>query len=354
MAPTENRYLESKIQENGEEAPFQGDILDKIVSHIPTIHLVPSFYVSKSWQRAVVSCARNPQRTKPWLIIYVQSRRNLSLTTTNAYDPSSNTWIEIRGPSTMTDTSQLRSSQSDTLYMITPSKFSFSADPLHEKWLHIVGPRVWRNDPIVAIVGSCIVDSAATTWLSVAVSDQKMFLLEKNSGIFYSLDTSTKRWSGTSGSCVLRPDQSICFSVIGFAGHRLILVGLMGDAENAESLGIWEVNCDSFDCEEIGKMPREMFNMLKNANSMLLSMIISVAENYIYIYNTSEPRNIFFCDLSVGVFQWGSIRCSFLNDRVLMDRIIFTCSKVSLDDLRKAFWVVSRKFNVELAETKIQ
>ncbi|KAI3989549.1 hypothetical protein MKX01_031603 [Papaver californicum] len=375
--------------ENGEETPFHGDLLDKIVSHLPTIHLVPSFYVSKSWQRAVFSCVRNPLRTKPWLIIYVQSRRNLSLTTTHAYDPSSNAWIEITGPSTMTYMAPFRSSLSDTLYMITPSKFSFSADPLHEKWLDIVGPRVWRTDPIVAIVGSCIVvaggtydfeddpltvemydtaypgwftcppipiilkDSAATTWLSVAVSDHKMYLLEKNSGIFCSFDTSTKRWSG-SGSFVLRPDPSIYFSVIGFAGHHLILVGLMGDAENAESLRIWEVNCDGFYCKEIGKMPREMFDMLKNANSMLLSIDISVAENFIYIYNTSETRDIFFCDLNVGVCQWGNVRCSFSNDRVLMDRIVFTCSKVSIDDLRKAFWVGSRKFNVELAETKFQ
>ncbi|KAI3914268.1 hypothetical protein MKW92_022572 [Papaver armeniacum] len=160
---TENRYLEIKDQKTGEETPIQGDVLDKIVSHLPTIHLVPSFYVSKLWQRAVFSCIRIPSRTKPWLIIYVQSRRNLSLTTTQAYDPSSNIWIEITEPSTMTYTSPLRSSNSDTLYMLTPSKFSFSADPLHVKWLDIVGPRVWRADPIVAVVGSCIVVTMGTT-----------------------------------------------------------------------------------------------------------------------------------------------------------------------------------------------
>ncbi|RZC89311.1 hypothetical protein C5167_029215 [Papaver somniferum] len=387
---TESRYLESKDQETGEETPIHGDVLDKIVSHLPTIHLVPSFYVSKLWQRAVFSCVRNPSRTKPWLIIYVQSRRNLSLTTTLAYDPSSNVWIEITGPSTMTYMSPLRSCHSDTLYMSTPSKFSFSADPLHVKWLDIVGPRVWRADPIVAIVGSCIVvaggtydfeddpltvemydtacpgwftcppipiilkDSAATTWLSVAVSDHKMYLLEKNSGTFCSFDTNTKRWSETSGSCVLHPDPSIYFSVIGFASHRLILVGLMGDAENAESLRIWEVNCDSFDCGEIGKMPLEMFCMLKNVNTTPLLIDISVAENCIYIYNSSEPKDIFFCYLNEGVCQWGSVGCSFLSGRVLMDRIVFTSSKVSLDDLRKAFWLGSRKFKVELADTKIQ
>ncbi|RZC70755.1 hypothetical protein C5167_033909 [Papaver somniferum] len=382
---TENRYPETENQEK--QTPFHGDLLDKIVSHIPTIHLVPSFYVSKSWQRAVFSCVGNPSRSKPWLIIYVQSRRNLSSTTTHAYDPSSNVWMKITGPSNVTYTSPLRSSHSDTLYMLSPSKFSLSSDPLHEMWLDVVGPRVWRTDPIVAIVGSCIVvaggtcdfeddpftvelydtacpgwftcqpihnipkDSAASIWLSVAVSDHKMYLLEKNSGTFCSFDPSTKTWSGDIGSFDLRPDPAIYFSVIGFVGGRLILVGLMGDPENAESLRIWEVNCDRFNCEEVGKMPREMLDMLKNENSTLLSIDISVAENFIYIYNSSELRDIFFCDLSARVRQWSSVQCTFLNDRVLMDRFVFTCSKVNLDNLRKASWVGSKKFKVELAET---
>ncbi|KAI3886328.1 hypothetical protein MKW92_016746 [Papaver armeniacum] len=383
----ENRYPETENQENGKETPFHGDLLEKIISHIPTIHLVPSFYVSKSWQRAVFSCLDNPSCAKPWLIINVQTRRNFSSTTTHAYDPSSNVWIEITGTSTVTYTSPLRSSHSDTLYMLNPSKFSFSSDPLHDIWLDVVGPRVWRTDPIVAFVGSCIVvaggtcdfeddpltvevydtecpgwftcqpipnipkDSAASSWLSVAVSDHKMHLLEKHSGTFCSFDPSTKTWSETSGSFDLRPDRAIYFSVIGFAGHRLILVGLMGDPENAESLRIWEVNCDSFNCEQIGKMPWEMLDTLKNGNSILPSIDISVAENFIYIYNSSKPRNIFFYDLNVGVCQWGSVGCTFLNDRVLMDRFVFTCSKVNLDNLRKAFWVGSKKFKVELADT---
>ncbi|MCL7051629.1 hypothetical protein MKW94_025233 [Papaver nudicaule] len=349
-----------------QETPLHGDLLDKIVSHIPTIHhsMFPD---------------RKPPRAKPWLIIYVQSLRNLSVTTTHAYDPSSNAWIEITGPSTMTYTSPLRSSHSSTLYMLTASKFSLSPDPLHKMRHDIVGPQVWRTDPMVAIFGSCIVvaggtydfeddpltvevydterpgwftcqsiptilkDSASMTWLSVAVSEHKMYLLEKNSGIFCSFDPNTNIWSGTSD---LRPDPSIYFSVIGFSGHRLILVGLMGDSENAESLRIWEVNCDSYYCEEIGKMPLEMFDVLKNVNSTILSIDISMAENFLYINNPSEPREIFFCDLNEGACQWGNVQCSFLDDRVLMDRFVFTCSTVSLDDLRKAFWVGSRKFNL--------
>ncbi|OVA16964.1 hypothetical protein BVC80_9043g5 [Macleaya cordata] len=379
-------FCEDDLQEEQEAHPLHGDLLDAVISHVPLIHLVPASYVSKTWRCAVSSCIHNPSRTKPWLIIHAQSPWNPSTILTRAYDPSSHVWIEITGPTTTTYSSPLRSSHSNALYLLTPSKFSFSSDPLHDTWQNVVGPHVWRTDPIVAVVGSYVVvaggtyefeddplaveiydmaspgwstcqpmpiilkNSAATTWLSVAVSDQKMYLLDKNSGIFCSFDPNTKIWSGIGGTFDLRPNPSIYFSVIGFSGHRLILVGLMGDAENAESLRLWEVNCDNFECEEIGKMPWGMFQRLKNENSMLLSIDISAAENFVYMYNSSEPKEIFFCEFNGGNCEWGSVRNSFLTDQDRMDRFIFTCSKVGLDDLRKAFWLGNRKFKVEFAE----
>ncbi|XP_026436676.1 F-box/kelch-repeat protein At1g23390-like [Papaver somniferum] len=222
-----------------------------------------------------------------WLIVHMQNRRNLSSVVTRAYDPGSNVWIEFRWPSTTTYTSSLRSSHSTTLYMVTASKFSFSTDPLHETWHEAVAPQIWRIDPTVAIVGSYVIvaggaydfeedplpvelydmaspcwaecqalhvvlrNSAAASWLSVDVLDQKMYILDKQSGNLCWFDPNTKIWSHTCGTLTLRPDPSIYFSFFAFAGEPLLLVGLMGDPENAKSLGIWEVNYDGFDCEEI-------------------------------------------------------------------------------------------------------
>ncbi|KAI3920940.1 hypothetical protein MKW98_027650 [Papaver atlanticum] len=390
MAGETSRSENQQQEKAEEETPFRGDLLVDIISCLPTIHLVPSSYVSRSWEHAVISCLRDPSRAKPWLVVHMQNRRNLSLVMSRAYDPGSNVWIEFTGPSPTTYTSSLRSSCSNnTLYMLTPSKFSFSTDPLHEKWHEFAAPRIWRTDPAVSIVGSYPVvaggaydfekdplaveiydmaspgwsmcqplpvalrNSAAASWLSVDVQDHKMYLLDKQSGKLCWFDTNAKIWSEGSGTLTLHPDPSIYFSVFGFAGERLILVGLMGDSENAKSLGIWEVNCNGFDSKEIGKMPPVMFEKLKNVNPILSSIDISLAENFVYIYDSSNPRDIFFLDLTAGACEWGSVRSSFLNDRVLMNMFTFTCSKVGLSDLRKAFTFGSRRFSVQSAEKNV-
>ncbi|KAI3944846.1 hypothetical protein MKW92_002213 [Papaver armeniacum] len=389
MAGESSRSENQQQEKAEEETPLRGDLLIDIISCLPTIHLVPSSYVSRSWEHAVISCMRNPSRAKPWLMVHMQNRRNPSLVMTHAYDPGSNVWIEFSGPSTTTYTSSLRSSCSNTLYALTPSKFSFSTDPLHETWHEVAAPRIWRADPTVAIIGSYVVvaggafdfeeaplavelydiaspgwslcqplpvvfrNSAAASWLSVDVQNNKMYLLDKQSGTLCWLDRDTEIWSDGCGTLTLRPDPYIYFSVFGFAGDRLILVGLMGDSENAKSLGIWEVNCNGFDCQEIGKMPPEMFARLKNVNPILSSIDISLAESFIYIYDSSHPRDIFFLDLTVGACEWGSVRSSFFNDRVFMNRFTFTCSKVGLSDLRKAFTLASRRFSVQSAEKNV-
>ncbi|RZC57004.1 hypothetical protein C5167_015848 [Papaver somniferum] len=392
ITSSENQRQENVLEEIQqlveEETPLRGDLLVEIISRLPTINLVPSSYVSRSWEHAVISCLRNPSRAKPWLIIHMQNRRNLSLVISRAYDPDSNVWIEFTGPqSTTTYTSSLQSSNSNMLYMLKPSKLSFSTDPLHIIWHEVVPPRVWRTDPTVAIVGSYLVvaggaydfeedplavelydmaspgnwsrcqplpvvlrNAAAASWLSVAVLGHKMYLLDKHSGTLCSFDANKKIWSEICSTLSLHPNPSIYFSVFGFAGERLILVGLMGDSEDPKSLGIWEVDINGFDCEEIGKMPQEIFERLKSVNPMLSSIDVSLAENFIYMYHSSSPGNIFFLDLNVGACEWGSVRSSFLDDRVLMDMFVFTCSKVGLNDLRKAFTLASGNFSVQLAE----
>ncbi|KAI3878527.1 hypothetical protein MKX03_023977 [Papaver bracteatum] len=402
MAGETSRSENQRQEKAEEETPLRGDLLVDIISFLPTIHIVPSSYVSRSWEHAVVSCLRDPSRAKPWLVVHMQNRRNLSLVMSRAYDPGSNVWIEFTGPSPTTYTSSLRSSCSNTLYMLTYSKFSFSTDPLHEKWHEFAAPRIWRTDPAVAIVGSYPVvaggaydfekdplaveiydmaspgwsmcqplpvalrNSAAASWLSVDVQDHKMYLLDKQSGKLCWFDTNAKIWSESSYTLTLHPDPSIYFSVFGFAGERLILVGLMGDSENAKSIGIREVNCNGFDSKEIGKMPPEMFEMLKNVNPILSSIDISLAENFIYIYDSSNPRDIFFLDLTAGALlgpvQSHTLHCLgtgsecpefFLKDRVLMNMFTFTCSKVGLSDLRKAFTFGSRRFSIQSAEKNV-
>lgn len=350
------------------EASIHGDLLEVVLSHVPLVHLIPARYVSKSWRLAVSSSLRFFNRPKPWLILHTQTTRSPYVTTTLAYDPRSDLWIEIRQPP-VKYVSALRSSHSNLLYMLSPSKLSFSVDPLNLTWHHTDSPLVWRTDPIVAAVGRRIIfaggacdfeddplavemydtesrawdtcesmpavlrDSAASTWLSIASDDRKMFVTEKVSGVTHSFDPETKTWEGPYD---LRPDPRAFVSVIGIAGDRLVLVELIGESDKAQSLKLYEVSRETFECEEFGEMPSSLLATLKNGRSQLSSINLCCAYNFVYLQNPSQPEVILFCEFENYGCRWGSVQNSIVNELNPRDGIVFTCSKVGIVDLQKA------------------
>ncbi|KAF6170102.1 hypothetical protein GIB67_025791 [Kingdonia uniflora] len=362
------------------EAPLHGDILGEILTRVPLIQLLPASRVSKSWRQSVASTLLHPSRVKPWLIVHVQSRRNPLVTITRAYDPGSNIWIEITGVGSPLSSS-LRSSHSNFLYTLSPSKFTFSFDALHDKWYETVGPRVWRSDPIVSMIGSNVIvaggvcdfeddplaveiydinsghwemcesmpdmfkESSSSTWLSVAVADAKMFLMEKCSGRICSFDPKTKIWKQPT---TVRPDPSIFLFLMGsLSRDRLILTGFIGEPESVQGLKIYEVNCDPLDCKEIGEMPSWMLKKLQNDDSQLCLINITASENIVYVYNPADLREIVYCDFANGESKWGSVTGSGIDGSNWMNRSTFTCSKMSITDLQKSFGSGDRKFTVK-------
>ncbi|BBN69120.1 Kelch repeat-containing F-box family protein [Prunus dulcis] len=299
MAEFQTQTTKSKVEEDQQEAPLYGDILESILSHVPLLHLVPpATCPSPGDTPSLPPSATSTENIKPWLIVLTQTTRYPYVTSALAYDPASQVWIDIHPqPSNIPSIPILRSSHSTLLYMLSPSKFAFSTDPLHHTWHHAAAPLVWRTDPIVALVGHRIIvaggtcdyeddplavemydvttrtwdtcdsmpailkDSAASTWLSVAVDDSKMYVTEKISGVTYSFDPNSKAWFGPYD---LRPDGSVFISVIGFANGRLILVGAVGNAENLKGVKVWEVKGALLERKEmIGEMPAEMVEMVK-------------------------------------------------------------------------------------------
>ncbi|KAF9673443.1 hypothetical protein SADUNF_Sadunf10G0025000 [Salix dunnii] len=360
---------------------IHGDILESIFNHVPLVDLVPASYVSMSWKLSVSASLQGggrrcrPNRTKPWLLIYTQSTRFPHSATTHAYDPRSHVWIQIHEPS-MKFISALRSSHSTLLYMLSPSTFSFSYDPLHLTWHHIKAPLTWRTDPIVAMVGKSVIiaggtcyfeedplavemydletskwemcepmpsilrESAASTWLSIAVNSNKnkMYVVEKSTGVAYSFDPSIKTWQGPYN---LRDD--------------------------IKSIKLWEVDGESLEVyREIGEMPKQLVEKLKVINSeddsenmiyfgmpMPSSISMSLMDDFVYIYLSSTVGGaIIMCELNgdgSGACNWTSVRNTTVND---IDRCKLTqctvtcCSKVGLVDLDKAL-SESRKFYVK-------
>jgi len=389
---------------------IHGDILESIFNHVPLVDLVPASYVTKSWKLAVSTSLqgvggrsrRCPNRIKPWLLIYTQNTRFPHSTTAHAYDPRSHVWIEIHEPS-IKFISALRSSHSTLLYMLSPSSLSLSYDPLHLTWHHIKAPLIWRIDPIVAMVGKRVIiaggtcdfeddplavemydletckwemcesmpailrESASSTWLSIAVNSNKnkMYVVEKSTGVAYSFDPSIKTWQGPYH---LRPPQttstiSHCF--IGFANHdRLIFVGIIGD--DIKSIKLWEVDGESLEVfREIGEMPKQLVERMKvissedDAENMICfgmptpsSIGVSLMDDLVYIYISSVGGAIIMCEISgddSGACSWTSVKNM---SRIDVDRCKLTqgtvlgCSMVGLDDLDKALRE-SRNFKVK-------
>ncbi|XWS69034.1 hypothetical protein CRYUN_Cryun04dG0145000 [Craigia yunnanensis] len=354
------------------EVAIHTDVLETIFSHVPLIHLLSASTVCKSWNAAVFSSLRRFNKPKPWLLVHTQSTRTPYATTAFAYDPRSNIWLQINKKLPPKHVSALRSSDSTLLYVLTPSKFSFSIGPLHLTWHHVNPPAVWRTDPIVSLVGHRIIvaggscdfeddplaveiydintrtwersesmpatlkDSAASTWLSVSANTQIMFLMEHMSGVTHSFNPNSKIWSGPYD---LRPDRSIYFSVIGFHGDSLIMVGLLGDFENLNDVKVWELKGESLEyCKEIGVMPKDLMQKLKGEGTSFSSIKVSSMADFFYIYNPGEPGELVVLEVSdEGLCRWGCLKNAAVSDRSrVAERLVLTCCDVGLGDIGRA------------------
>ncbi|GAB2280487.1 hypothetical protein Dimus_015113 [Dionaea muscipula] len=363
--------------------PIHGDVLEVLLSHVPLIDLVPACLVSKSWNDAVSSSLSLLNPIKPWLLIHTHSllSPSSSSSSTHAFDPRSRSWVRINHRHQSIPCSSDLISSSDFLYALTPSKLSFSTDPLHLTWRNVDPPRTWRVDPLVALVGSHIVvagggseyeddplavevydlerspgagrweacqsmpmilkDSAARTWLSVAANSERMFVTEKASGMTYRFSPESKVWDGPYD---LSPDPRVFFSTVGFTGRDMVLAGLIGHAHDVRGLKLWRVTAEMKLREPpIGEVPAELIEELKGGDddelSSLSSIAISSTEDFVYIYNSVEPRVLIYGQLSGDgdrIWRWQSVPNMIWKEKKIMERMVLSVGRVELADLQSA------------------
>ncbi|GMI70774.1 Kelch domain-containing F-box protein [Hibiscus trionum] len=358
--------------ENAVEMAIPGDVLETILSHIPLHLLLPACFVSKNWNAAVFSSLRRFNKPKPWLLVHTQSIRRPQTAAAFAYDPRSDLWLRINRKLPHEHFSALRSSSSTILYVLNPSEFSFSIDPLRLTWHRVNPPSVWRIDPIVAVVGQRIVvaggacdfeddplavelydistrtwertesipatlkDSATATWLSVAANTKTMLVMEQRSGVTHSFNPDSKIWYGPYD---LRPDPNIYFSVIAFHGNRLIMLGLLGEPKDINEVKVWELSGESFEFNnEIGRMPEDLVEKLKGEGTSFSSIRVSSIAGFFYIHNPGEPGELAVLEVGDGGrCRWGSLKNPAASDRSrVAERVVFTCSDVRLGDIGRA------------------
>ncbi|KAI4340745.1 hypothetical protein MLD38_025554 [Melastoma candidum] len=356
--------------------PLYGDVLELALSHVPLLDLLPASRVSKSWRRAVSSSLLHLSPPKPWLLLLPFSSPSL------AFDPRSHLWMHL--PSSPLVLSRVRSSHPDILYSLTPSSFSFSHDPFNLSWRRLSPPKVWRVDPVVALVGSRVVvaggacdfeddplavevldvvtaewtscgsmpsllkGSSSALWLSVTADDNRMYVAERSSGRTYTYRPESHVWSGPHD---LRMAPDVFQVALGCVdGRTMTVIGLIGEAEDVRGVKIWEVEVDSWATREIGEMENEMVEGLKNKSGCIWSIGVCGSRGTGYVYNPSG---------SEGVVRWETVtRCGGRDKAVKWDmaknaaaeaavteRIVWRCVDVGINELEKAAsW--GRKFRV--------
>jgi hypothetical protein len=251
-------------------------------------------------------------------------------------------------------------------------EFSFSLDALHLEWHKAPSPRVWRTDPTVARVGKRVVIAggvcefeddplavemydmeignwvvcpsmptrlksvSASTWLSVTVVGEAMFMTEKNSGLTYSFNTITMNWEGPYNLC---PDESVFYSITGILSEKLTVAGLVGEPGNVKAVKLWRVKDElGSGMEELGSMPKEMVEKLKG-DSEFGSIEVVWVGNFVYLRNTLVLEELVVCEVVNGnLCEWKSVKNAAVEGGT---RMVFCGGDVSMEDLHKA--VLSEK-----------
>lgn len=376
---------ENREEEEEEETPIRGDLLELVLSFVPLIHLLSVCRVSKSWRRAVFSSLTNSNSNaalKPWLFVHTQSTYSLESRSSHAFDPRSNLWIEIHKPP-IRHVKALKSSGSNFLYVLSSSRLLLSKDRFNLKWTQFQGPNVCRDNPIVALCGDRIVvagscweieeneqlavevydpdlstwracqpmpdtlkNADGATWLSVAADQSQMFVTEKATGITYSFDPCAGKWWGPYD---LRPDPRAFFTTVGFAGEDLIVASLIGEAGHVESVRLSKLDRGTMTCDPICDAPDLILEKLKGNKAVLHQIGISPEKEFVYLYNPWEQEEMAFCDFSGSgeecVCVWGSTRNVAWNvDVKIGEKMVFTCGRVEIEDIDVAMRSGDLKF----------
>ncbi|KAM0878716.1 hypothetical protein ACQ4PT_034704 [Festuca glaucescens] len=343
-----------------------GDTLESVVERVRAADLAAAACVSREWLRAVRSALRRRPRRPllPWLAH-----------ATPSLSPPPHVRV-------------VRSAGGDRACVLSASGLDVAGDPLGTSApVALKAPGVWRADPVLAAVGDRVValggacpllagpedaavevhdsgswtacgpmpaelrESAAATWLSVAVTEQRVYLVDGTTGWASWFDPSKRRWGSTRR---LRPDARV--STWGIAPgrasagpERLVLFGAKrcrGEEANTTKSKVivqtWEVDGDALDLSPGDAMPTEMSGRLfpreDDEEEVLLS--IGVCGNAVggYVYNAAETANgAVFYELQEGggVERWEWVPPAPLLRAEPLGRAVLACSPVAIDKLSR-------------------
>uniref|UniRef100_A0A0E0EQF2 Uncharacterized protein n=1 Tax=Oryza meridionalis TaxID=40149 RepID=A0A0E0EQF2_9ORYZ len=382
---------------------LHGDVLESVVERVPAPDLAAAALVSREWLRAVRAALRRRMLRLPWLVvhpIHLRGQRRLAA----AYDPRSAAWLAVPTspaarhgatppPQPHSHVRLVRGASGDRVCAFSLSGLAVARDALgmddDALVVALKAPGVWRVDPVLAAVGGLVVamggacrlalgdgedasavevherggwthcgampaalrvSSAAATWLSVAATDQRVYVADRATGMASWFDPAKQQWGPT---CRLRPDDAV--STWGIAAGRaaaekIILFG----AKHAGSRVVirsWEVDGDSLSLSHGAAvaahdtMPSEMSERLfpHGDEEETSPPSIGVCGNAAggYVYNAAVPATgAVLYELRRGgaeggaVERWAWVACApVVAEAEALGRVILACSPVGLHEL---------------------
>ncbi|KAJ3704485.1 hypothetical protein LUZ61_008190 [Rhynchospora tenuis] len=382
LSPSHQPRIDCQHESLPYHLDLYGDVLEAVVSRVPTADLIPASRVSREWRRAVRSSLLRHPRRSPWLLLRCL-RRPTSL---HAFDPFSTSWLSLHTttqPDAHATTTFLSASTGDRLHTLSASTIALSEDPFATHWRkEAKAPKVWRKDAVVAQVGRWVVvagggcpmvldegeevgavevydnqagtwesaepipvqfdGSAYATWLSAAASDERLYVMEKKTGLVGWFDPRSKRWGPT---CQLRLDPAVSAWAIAMGrDERLVAVGQSGT-----KVRFWELDRETLQPDtKMEEMPTEMVQRLFPLEEgdddiwRCCSVEVCGTDRGGYVYNPSEMRNgavlyEFAEEEGRMVRRWEWVPLPESVGDSCVGRMEFGCSAVGFDDLA-SFW----------------
>ncbi|CAM6094072.1 unnamed protein product [Calypogeia fissa] len=388
MEPTELRLIAG--QEIGADSFEWGRLSDEvtefILARVPLSSLVRACAVNKHWSSIIHSpgfskfCSQ-VRPSNPWLFVYCTNFLVPSKNQAYAFDPDAHKWYTIPSvtpPShsrasmaggaggimyaTMGGT-QSRLCYNHSLFVKTwkqTTEMSFSRDaPLvgfleagsgsdvTKKLIAVGGVEIDEDDLLAVEIYDTVSHQWEVTkslpevfggnnsrhWLSGAVWNRRLYVLEIYTGSVAFFDLETKAWSPVQ---ILRPmtPSGVKYAYLVTCRGMLILAGVCHPPQGHVSFKLWLVDDSVMECKEMGVMPQEFFSLFakgdnaKNVTGM--KCVASGALVYVYSVSSDAEYPMVVCDLSHGWNTWEKLPAlPSMGSR--FDAMVGFCSTVTLD-----------------------
>lgn len=365
------------------------EVTEFILARVPLSSLVRVSAVSKHWSSIVhapgfANLCSEVRPSNPWLFVYCTNFLVPSKNQAYAFDPDAGEWYTIPSLNPPTHSrastaggaggfmyatmggSQSRLCYNHSLFVKTwkqTAEMSFSRDaPLvgflesgsssdgtaSQKLIAVGGVELEEDDLLAVEIYDTVVNkwevtkslpeefrgSTSRHWLSGAVWNRKLYVLEIYSGSVASFDLETKSWSTVQ---ILRPltPSGVKYAYLVTCEGMLILAGVCYPPDEGRvSFKLWLVDDSVMQCKEMGVMPAEFFSLFAKGTSgkNVTGMKCVSSGSLVYVYSVSSDAEypMVMCDISKGWNNWEKLPAlPTLGNR--FDAMVGFCSSLTLD-----------------------